>query len=144
MTEPLIGQHTEQPEICGCCLRLASPVAVYADRAHLLWLCQLCNTYHGMKVTAMNTQTVEQIEAIAIDKASSLTVEDVMSAMFTVLWGNGIRNLEAMNGENYKTIVAEIAASPDYRQALRKTLLAYSNHVRVAVVNTKVSEAVPG
>ena len=79
MTEPLIGQHTEQPEICGACSRLASPVAVITERQYYLWLCRLCNINHGMKVSAMNTQTVETIEALAIDKASTLTVEDMIS-----------------------------------------------------------------
>jgi hypothetical protein len=42
-----------------------------------------------------------------------------------------------MNGDNYPVILKKIAESADYREAIRKTFLAYGQNVRTALTNFK-------
>lgn len=139
MTELLLGAREETPDaVCGCCARMASRVGViHPPGQNVLWLCELCTPKQGLKVADMNPTKLIETEAEALDAAAAKTIEDVFDAALQILWGEGIRDLEAMNGDNYPVILGKIAASPDYREALRKTFLAYGQNVRTALTNMK-------
>jgi hypothetical protein len=138
MTELLFGARDELPAICGICSRVASPVGVtHPPGQHVLWLCELCTVKPALKVADMNPIKLTETEAQAIDAAAAKTVDDVISAAFGTLWGEGIRDLEALNGDNFPVVTAKIAASPEYRAALRDTLVAYTVAIRTAVANAK-------
>ena len=136
MNELLLGARDELPCVCGICTRTASSVGViHPPGQHVLWLCELCTVKHGLKVADMNPTRLEETEMQALDTALSQTVSDIFDAALQILWGEGIRDLEAMNGDNYPGILAKIAASPDYREAVRKTFLAYGQNIRLGVTN---------
>jgi hypothetical protein len=139
VTELLLGARDETPEaICGCCARMASSVGViHPPGQNVLWLCEICTTKNGLKVADMNPMKLIETEAQALDAAAGQTIEDVFDAVLQVLWGEGIRDLEAMNGENYPSIMSKIAQSPDYQEAIRKTFLAYGQNVRTALTNIR-------
>lgn len=135
----LLGAREETPEaICGCCARMACNVGViHPPGQSVLWLCEFCSPRHGIKVADMNPAKLVETEAQALDAAAAQTVEDVFDAALQILWAEGVRDLEAMNGDNYPVILAKIAHSTDYHEALRKTFLAYGQHVRTALTNMK-------
>lgn len=139
MTEILLGAREETPEaICGCCARMASRVGVtHPPGQNVLWLCEICTPRNGLKVAEMNPTKLVETEALALDAAAATTMSDVMDAMLTQLWAHGIRDLEALNSELYGKVLADIAASADYREALRQTFLAYGHNVRTALTNLK-------
>lgn len=139
MTDLLLGAREETPEtVCGCCSRIACRVGViHPPGQFVLWLCELCSPKLGLKVADMNPTKLIETEAQALDAATASTIEDVFDAALQILWGEGIRDLEAMNGDNYPKILAKIAQSPDYREAMRKTFLAYGQNVRTALTNLK-------
>ncbi len=138
MTEILFGQRDETPGTCGLCSRAASPVGVlHPPGQNVLWLCELCVPATGMKVAEMNPLKLNETETQAIAQAAQQTVSDVVDAVFQQLWAAGIRDLEALNGDNYPKILAEIANSPGYADAMRATLIAYSGNIRTAVANLK-------
>jgi len=83
-----------------------------------------------MKVSEMNTMKLNQFEIMAMEHAAKETVEDVLDAIFQQLWGAGIKSLEDMNGANYKTVLSSVAGSDDYKTAVQKILLTYSNQIR--------------
>lgn len=139
MTEILLGAREETPEaICGCCGRVASRVGViHPPGQNVLWLCEICTPRNGLKVADMNPTKLIETEAQALDAAAATTMSDVMDAMLTQLWAHGIRDLEALNSDLYGKVLADIAASADYREALRQTFLAYGHNVRTALTNLK-------
>lgn len=139
MTELLLGAREETPEaICGCCGRVASRVGViHPPGQNVLWLCEICTPRNGLKVAEMTPTKLVETEAQALDAAAATTMSDVMDAMLTQLWAHGIRDLEALNSDLYGKVLADIAASADYREALRKTFLAYGHNVRTALTNLK-------
>lgn len=139
MSELLLGSREETPEaICGCCGRMACRVGViHPPGQNVLWLCELCTPKQGLKVADMNPTKLEETETSALDTAAEKTISDVFDAVLQVLWGEGIRDLEAMNGDNYPVIMGKVAASTEYREALRKTFLAYGQNVRMALTNMK-------
>jgi len=138
MTEILLGARDEQPGICGCCGRIASPVGVlHPIGQNVLWLCEICTTKNGMKVAGMNPTKLVETEAKALDAAATATIEDIFDAALQVLWGEGIRDLEAMNGDNYPVILKKIASAPEYREAMRKTFLAYAAAIRTDLTNMR-------
>ncbi len=138
MTEILVGARDEMPVVCGCCSRLASSVGViHPPGQNVLWLCELCNSKNGLKVADMNPVQLVETEAQALDAAAAQTIEDIFDAAMQVLWGEGIRDLEAMNGDNYPVILKKIAGSPDYREAMRKTFLTYASNIRTQLTNIK-------
>lgn len=139
MTELLFGAREETPDaICGCCARMASSVGViHPPGQNVLWLCELCTAKNGLKVADMNPTKLVETEAQALDAAAAQTIADVFDAAMQILWGEGIRDLEAMNGDNYPVILKKIAESGDYREAIRKTFLAYGQNVRTALTNLK-------
>lgn len=138
MTELLFGARDEQPQLCGCCSRMASSVGViHPPGQNVLWLCEICTTKNGLKAADMNPMKLVETEAQALDAAAAQTMGDVMDAVFTQLWAHGVRDLEALNSENFGKIQADIAGSADYREALRKTFLAYGQNVRTALTNIK-------
>lgn len=139
MTEILLGARDVTPEaICGCCARLASPVGViHPIGQHVLWLCEICTPKNGIKVADMNPMKLVETETHALDAAAAETMADVIDAVFTQLWAHGIRDLEALNAEVFGKVLADIAASADYREALRKTFLAYGKNIRTALTNIR-------
>jgi len=138
MTEILVGARDETPLICGCCSRQASRVGViHPPGQNVLWLCELCNPRNGLKVADMNPIKLLETEDKALEAAAAQTIEDVFDAAMQVLWAEGIRDLEAMNGSNYTTILKRIAGSAEYREAMRKTFLAYAGNVRLQLSNMK-------
>lgn len=139
MTEILLGAREETPEaICGCCGRMASSVGIiHPPGQNVLWLCEICTSKNGLKVAEMTPTKLVETEAQALDAAAATTMPDVMDAMLTQLWAHGIRDLEALNSDLYGKVLADIAASADYREALRQTFLAYGHNVRTALTNIK-------
>lgn len=139
MTEILLGARDETPDtVCGCCSRAASPVGViHPPGQNVLWLCEICTPKLGLKVADMNPTKLIETEAQALDAAAARTMADVMDAMLTQLWAHGIRDLEALNSDLYAKVLADIAASADYREALRQTFLAYGHNIRTALTNLK-------
>jgi hypothetical protein len=139
MTELLLGCREVTPEaICGCCARIATSVGVIHPRdQNVLWLCEICSPKHGLKVADMNPTKLSETEAQALDSAAAQTMADVVDAVFTQLWAHGIRDLEALNSEVFGKIISDIAASADYREAVRNTFLAYGQNVRTALTNMK-------
>lgn len=139
MTEILLGCREETPAaICGCCARMASSVGViHPPGQNVLWLCEICTTKNGLKVADMNPTKLVETEAQALDAAAAKTISDVVDAMLTQLWAHGIRDLEAMNSNVFEKVLADMAKSPDYREALRQTFLAYGHNIRTALTNIK-------
>lgn len=139
MTEILLGAREETPvAICGCCARMASSVGViHPPGQNVLWLCEICTTKNGLKVADMTPTKLVETEAQALDAAATKTMAEVMDAMLTQLWAHGIRDLEALNSDIYVKVLADIAASADYREALRQTFLAYGHNVRTALTNIR-------
>lgn len=139
MTEILLGARDETPDtVCGCCARVACTVGViHPPGQNVLWLCELCTPKLGLKVADMNPVKLVETEAQALDAAAAQTIEDVFDAALQILWGEGIRDLEAMNGENYPVILGKIAQSPEYREAIRKTFLTYGQNIRTALTNVR-------
>jgi hypothetical protein len=117
---------------------MASPVGViHPIGQHVLWLCEICTPKNGIKVADMNPMKLVETETHALDAAAAETMGEVIDAVFTQLWAHGIRDLEALNADVFGKVIADIAASADYREALRKTFLAYGKNVRTALTNIK-------
>ena len=139
MSEILLGAREETPAaICGCCARMSSSVGViHPIGQNVLWLCEICTPKLGLKVADMNPMKLVETETAALNAAASKTMENMLDAILQILWGEGIRDLEAMNGDNYPVILKKIAESDDYREAIRNTFLAYGQNIRTALTNLK-------
>ena len=127
----LLGRQDIYPATCAICARRSHGLA-YGTRLGepVWWLCDFCVYPSAMKVSEMNTLKLNQFEIMAIEHAAQVTVEDILGAIFEKLWGQGIRSLEDMNGANYQAVLAEVAKSEDYKKAVGKVLIEYSNRIR--------------
>lgn len=127
----LLGRQDIFPATCCVCARRSHGLAYGTKLGEpVWWICDFCVYTSAQKVSEMNTLKLNQFEIMAIEHAAQATVEDILAAIFEKLWGQGIRNLEDMNGDNYKTVLAEVTASPDYKAAVGKVLIEYSNRIR--------------
>lgn|SRR6185369_17568409 len=127
----LLGVQDIFPAICAVCARRSHGLAYGTKLGEpVWWLCDFCVYTSAMKVSEMNTMKLNQFEIMAMEHAAKETVEDVLDAIFQQLWGAGIKSLEDMNGANYKTVLSSVAGSDDYKTAVQKILLTYSNQIR--------------
>lgn len=127
----LLGRQDVYPATCAVCARRSHGLAYGMKLGEpVWWLCDFCVYTSAMKVSEMNTVKLNQFEIMAIEHAAKETINDILPAIFEKLWGQGIRSLEDMNGDNYNTILAEVAGSDDYKKAIQKVLIEYSNRIR--------------
>lgn len=130
-TAQLLGAQDIQPCICAVCARRSHGLAYGTKLGEpVWWLCDFCVYPSAMKVAEMNTVKLNQFEVMAMEHAAKECVEDLLGAVFQELWGQGIKNLEDMNGSNYPAVLANVAASQDYKAAIQKVLIEYSNKIR--------------
>lgn len=85
----------------------------------------------------MNPTKLNDYENSGIEAAAEATISDVVESVLQHLWKSGVRDLEALNSENFENILTGLSVSPEYREALRKTFLAYGQHVRTALTNLR-------
>ncbi|MFZ5674297.1 MAG: hypothetical protein ACOZAM_15150 [Pseudomonadota bacterium] len=127
----LLGRQDVYPATCTVCARRSHGLAYGTKLGEpVWWICDFCVYTSAQKVSEMNTLKLNQFEIMAIEHAAKETIDDILPAIFEKLWGQGIRNLEDMNGSNYPAILAEVASSPDYKAAIQKVLIEYSNRIR--------------
>lgn len=133
MTLRFTGHRSENPEVCGVCFRAAGHVGTVEPRTMpgVQWMCNLCNAKLGMKVALMTPTKLEKAEAEAFDGAIETHITALVAAIMAVMWENGIRDLDAMDGR-FEQVVEKIFENGEPSKAIAQMFLTYSNKMRKA------------
>lgn len=128
----LLGQKSEQPAVCGCCLRGSGNVgAIDAPGVgSVLWLCEGCKVPIGHKVLQMNTMKLDATESAAILTAASATAEHFLSAVLQIAFDNSIKSIEHMTPEQFQFLITTIKTDKTFQGAAAMMLVTYSNEIR--------------
>lgn len=134
----VFGFRSEEPLQCGLCSRATGYVGCMEKSGDLvLWLCELCNAKAGLKVIDMKPDKLEEIEAIGLSKAAGETATELLPAVLSALWDEGIRSLEEIDPERLRKATTTLTESREYAGAVRKLLLSYSATMRFEVAKAK-------
>jgi hypothetical protein len=122
----------KEPIQCGICARAAKSVGYMpSDRHPILWLCDDTFCISQAKwIYGMKAKDLDYWENRAVDCAAHVVTDSICETVMTMLWERRIHNLNDIDGEKYKEIVADANKHKKLNSVLKKFLLEFSGSLK--------------